>query len=395
MPIDTIFEAIKNLRREGIKTFLTLLGVVIGIMAIVSLASIGAGLSESVTAQFEELGSNTIFIIPSGMGVAKISLTQNDIRNVENIIGVKSVVPIYSTQAKMEFNGKKINVSVNAVEEDKSDLFGGTGYFEVGEGRNFSKNESSSILVGNKIGKDYFDKEINIRKQILINDVAFKVIGILEAQPASFGGAPNSSSVVYMSYEGFKKITDKTDATIIFASSQFKDETSDVAEKIKDYFDKKYGEESVTVSASEQLLDQINVMLGMITLFIMGIGAISLVVGGVGIMNAMLTSVLQRTKEIGTYKALGATSQKILAIFLIEAGLIGLIGGIIGIIFGYATASLIAYIGTESGFALNAIMTSDIIITSLLFSMTIGIVAGILPAIRAANLDPVEALRFE
>jgi putative ABC transport system permease protein len=136
-------------------------------------------------------------------------------------------------------------------------------------------------------------------------------------------------------------------------------------------------------------------MLGLITLVVAGIGGISLIVGGIGIMNSMVTAVLERTREIGLMKALGASNQRILIMFILEASFIGMIGGIIGILLGYGLSFIIAFIGTESGFTLFAAINPEITFGALAFSMIIGIISGLIPAIRAANLDPVVALRYE
>ncbi len=395
MPIDVISESIKNLRREGVRTFLTLLGVVIGIAAIVSMVSIGAGLGVAVEQQLDALGAETILVIPAGVQNIRTELTTNDIRNIEGISGVDNAVPIYSESAVMEFNGEKINVSISATDAKDAEIFDSTGYFDVAEGRNFERNESTAVLVGNEIANNYFEKKINVRKQILINGIEYKVIGILKAQPAAFGGGPDTGNSVYMSLDGFRRISDSETPGIIFVTATGKDTVQDTADEIKKLFEKKYGEGSVIVYTTDEILEQVNLLLGVITIFIVGIASISLIVGGIGIMNAMVTSVLERTKEIGLYKAIGAGNRKILAIFLLEAGFIGLLGGIIGILIGFGMANIIAIAGTSFGYALFAVINLEIIVGGLAFSMIIGMLSGFYPALRASRLDPVEALRYE
>ena len=333
MVSDVIIESLKNLRREGLRTFLTLIGVVIGIAAIVSMVSIGAGLGVAVESQLDALGAETILVIPAGIQNIRTTLTANDIRNIDGISGVDSVVPIYSESGVLEFNGEKINVSISATDAKDAEIFDSTGYFDVAEGRNFERNESTAILIGNEIAYNYFDKPINVRKQVTINGVEYKVIGILKSQPAAFGGGPDTGNTVFMPLDGLKRISDVENPGIIFVTATGKDVVEDTADAIKKLIEKKYGEGSIIVYTTEQILEQVNMLLGVITIFIMGIASISLIVGGIGIMNAMVTSVLERTKEIGLYKALGASNRKVLSIFLLEAGFIGLIGGIIGLFF--------------------------------------------------------------
>ncbi|MFA5763653.1 MAG: ABC transporter permease [archaeon] len=395
MVYDLISESSKNLRRAGIRTYLTLLGVIIGIAAIVSLLSIGTGLGVSVEQQLESLGGQTIFVIPGGIQNIRISLNENDISNLKNLSGVDSVVPIYTTSAVLEFNDEKINVSVSATDVKDAELFADTGFFDVSEGRDFANNESGAVLIGSNIANNYFEKKINVRKQVQINGEDFRVIGILKPQAQSFGGGPDTGGTVYMSLDAFKRISSNLKPGIIFVTAANKIEVNDVVDEIKNYFDKKYGEGSVNALSSEQILESVNSLLSIITLFIASLAGISLIVGGVGIMNAMITSVLERTKEIGLYKSLGASNNKILTIFILEAAFIGLIGGIIGTLIGFGLAELIAIIGTESGYALVAVKSVEIVALGLGFSVVVGIVSGFYPALRAARLDPVEALRYE
>jgi len=394
---DILENSIRNLRRAGTRTLLTLIGVIIGIAAIVSLLSIGQGLNVAVEKQFENLGTNTIFVIPgaSSMGYSPVKLTDNDISRIEAIRGVESAVPVYVSAAIMEYNGQKINVQVHSADGEKASIFENTGFLDVSEGRTLTKNDSSGIMIGDKIAKTYFDKEINIRKIVSINGEPFTVVGIMKPQAQSFGGGLDTGTAVFMSLEAFNKIASNIFPSVIFVKVDSGSDVSYAADEIKDMLDKKYGDDSIMVSSSEDLLDQVNVMLGLITLVVAGIGGISLIVGGIGIMNSMITAVLERTKEIGLMKALGAANQRILVMFILEAGFIGMIGGVIGMLLGYGLSLLISIIGTESGFALTAVINPEITLGALAFSMIIGIASGLLPAIRAANLDPVVALRYE
>ncbi|MDD3083685.1 MAG: ABC transporter permease, partial [Candidatus ainarchaeum sp.] len=299
MPYDLIRESTKNLRRSGIKTYLTLLGIIIGIAAIVSLVSIGSGLGVAVAQQLDQLGGKTILVIPGGMQNIRIQIDNKTISNFESIRNVESVIPIYSSSGVLEFNKEKINVSINAIGAEDIELFSNTGFFEIKEGRNFSKNESSSILIGNAIAENYFNRKIDLRKIVTINGEDFKVIGILAPQAQAFGGGPDTGNSIYMSLEAFKKISSNLNPTIIFVTATEKDFVEQVVEDLEEYLESNYGKKNVNVMSSDSILETVNSLLGIITIFIMGLAGISLVVGGIGIMNAMITSVLERTKEIG------------------------------------------------------------------------------------------------
>jgi len=392
-----LFEvAAKNLRKQGVRTYLTLIGIIIGIAAIVTLLSVGQGLNIAIEKQFEGLGSNTIFIIPGGQSTgARIELTDSDIKTIESVKGIESVVPIYSDSAVLEFNGERSNIQISAADAEKSTIFDETGFFDIKEGRMLSKTDNSGILVGETIAETYFTKEIKIRNRLTINGESYKVVGILNSGSQSVGGGgPATGTSVFMTEKGLQKISDKDSPGIIFAKTFSTNNVEETADNIKTELEKKYGEKSILVSSSQQLLEQVNSFLELITIFLTGIAAISLIVGAVGITNAMIASVLERTKEIGLLKSLGASNNKILSLFLIEAAFIGAIGGTIGIIIGFFLASIIAFIGEQAGFALVAVISPELAFGALAFSMIIGMASGFYPARRAAKLDPITALRY-
>jgi putative ABC transport system permease protein len=392
--------ALRNLRHQGVRSTLTLLGVIIGIASIVALISIGQGLQASTTEQFEKLGSNTIFVIPGSLSQqgmpSTISFSDTDIRRIESFANVKSVIPFFSTNSKLKYASQELSVSVMSFDPKKTQVLEESGYVELRDGRSPSEQDVFAVLVGGKLADDGFTRPIKVRSTVEINGKKFKVVGIMKPSASTLGGGgPDTGNGVFITQKAAELTYDNPQPIFMFVQTFTKDEATGIKDKIQRYFDKTYGEKSVTVSTSEQLLEQINQFLGIISTVLVVIAAISLIVGGIGIMNAMIMTVLERTKEIGTMKAIGATNHTILALFLMEAGLIGLVGGIIGSLFGYGIAQGAAAIAQGAGINLLAVATPELFVFVLLFSMLVGMISGAYPAIRAARMDPVEALRYE
>jgi len=396
---DIFAEAIKNLQRAGIRTFLTLIGIVIGIGAIVALLSVGAGVTQTFETQFESIGSNTIMVAPGDafnlQSSTSVKLTDVDVRNIKSLLTVKDVIREYGTPVAVEFNNETKSSLFFTVDDDGFSFFTDTDFLELAEGRWIEPGELSSIMISESMAENSFGREINLRKQLSINGENYKVVGLFKLSAAMAGMAGGGGGMIFTTIEGFERITSAENPIEMIVKTTSTEVAEETADEILEYFEDKYGKKSVTVLTMEQSIEQIGSMLGMLTIFIVGIAGISLVVGGIGIMNAMVTSVMERTKEIGLYKAIGASNNKILTIFLLEAAFIGLLGGIIGALFGLAGAQLITIIANASNFPIQSVIIPEIVIGALAFSMIVGMLSGVYPAMRAAKLDPVEALRYE
>ncbi|MDD5178389.1 MAG: ABC transporter permease [Candidatus Nanoarchaeia archaeon] len=389
---DYLTLAIKNIRHRSLRSWLTIIGIVIGIASIVALISVSQGLENAITVQFEQMGSNQIYVMGKmDTGFSNL-IDQEDADLIKSMPEIEWVSPYVMASGEVEYNNEKqffsyiLGMDTEVFEKSMTD----SGY-DTMEGRFLKKGESNSIIIGYKVSKDIFDKEIHVNNQIKIKDTKIKVIGVLEEI-----GNPQDDSQLYMPIEDVRELFDKpTELTMIQAKVKPGYDIETVAEKITDKLEKKKNEkESFSVSTPEQLLAQFGTILVLVQVILGGIASISLLVGGIGIMNSMYTAVLQRTREIGIMKSIGATNKSIAILFLIEGGLFGLVGGIVGIALGTLIAYIVKYAATLAGYSILLIKINvPLLIFVLLFSIGVGLISTWLPAKRAVKMKPVDALR--
>jgi putative ABC transport system permease protein len=401
---DYFFLAFKSFRKRGLRSWLTILGIFIGIAAVVSLISLGAGLKTAVMGQFGSLSIDTLTIqnkqtgfAPPGSAVVE-KLNDNDKKIIEDAQGVKIVIPRLLRVAQFEYNKASTFNYIVSLPDNKEKLL--IGYeamgFEIKEGKLLEEGEIGKILIGKNIaeGKD-FDKEIFVGKNLKINGKDFEVAGIL-------GTTMNFqlNNVVFMFEEDMNKLLGiEGEYDLIVAQVEDSDDLEEIAKRIEEKLrqdrKEKIGEESFSVETPLQAFSAVNTILNVINLIVVGIAMISLFVGGVGIANTMYTSVLERRKEIGVLKAIGAQNKDILGIFLIESGLLGLVGGIIGALIGLGAAIGISNIANSAlGENLFSVAISyPLLFGAIGFSFVVGVISGVLPALQASKLNVVEALR--
>jgi putative ABC transport system permease protein len=398
---DLLKEAFRSITANKLRSGLTILGIIIGITAVIAMLSIGEGAKRQLAQSIESLGSNMLTIFPgiiqpgrgivsAGRGTAQ-SLKMKDVEVIKKIEGVKVVSPEISRRFQIVSSaGKNTNSLVLGVTPDYLTVRNA----KIQIGKFFQENDLNRVAVlGPTVAEDLFGEEDPVGKTIRINKVNFKVIGVLE--PKGSLGFMNPDEVVLVPLLVMQKILTGSEYLSQIAVQA---ESSDLIEGLKEEITQALLKEhkvsadnpDFSVIASQEFLNTFNSLINTMTIFLASIAAISLVVGGIGIMNMMLTSVTERTKEIGLRKAIGAKKKEILMQFLIESVILTLIGGIFGIILG----SLIS-IGVSKFANITSEVSLYSIFLSLTFSSLVGIIFGYWPAKRAADLDPIVALRYE
>jgi len=401
---DLIREAQKSILSNKLRSGLTILGIVIGIASVISMISLGEGTQRMIQSNIESLGSNLLTIYPgiiraghgiisSGRGFAQ-SLKNEDIEVIKNIEGVLYVSP--EIQRRFQIiapNGKNTNSTVIGVLPDyfflrSLDLQNGSFFTEEQ-----NKNLNKVAILGATVKEDLFQENEAVGVTIRINKINFKVIGVL--QPKGGSSFANFDDMIFIPSLTMQKILTGSDyLSSIVLSAQDKNEVQELKQEITIRLAKKHNvdpqDPDFSIISQADILSTLNQITTTFTLFLAAIAGISLLVGGIGIMNMMLTTVTERTREIGIRKAVGAKRKDIIFQFLTEAIILTSLGGVIGIILGWVISQLISqFIGIHTYISLDSVFLACGV------SVLIGVIFGYYPAKKAANLNPIEALRYE
>ena len=413
--IDSMTIAIRSLFANKLRSSLTMLGIIIGVGAVITLMSVGRGAESTITEAFQALGTNAIYIQPKNPDAPGLSglsptfspatLTISDAEAVADIRSVLDTAPTNENFVEVVY-GKE---SVVAVIDGSTPGYLPIMNFTVANGEFISERNVAMrddvIVLGSKIADDLFGDKEPVGQKVKIKGKQFTVIGVLAPKGgAFFGFSMDDIAVVPITTFQTRLFTQKTasgeDAVQSIAVQVASAEAiEDVIQEINDILRKRHRlaaneKNDFAVYTQEQALGLVQQVTGIFTVVLGAIASISLVVGSIGIMNIMLVSVTERTREIGIRKAVGAKRRDILLQFLLEAATLSLTGGAIGIAGGWLASKAISTI-EAGGITLNAVVSPDIVILAVSVSIGIGLVAGVYPAMRAARLNPIDALRYE
>lgn len=400
--LDALEQVTLSFGSNKFKTLMSSLGIIIGVIAIVVMLSVGQGLQEGVGKAFGGMNLDVITVFPGGSGFEggkfvykkPAEFDDKDVHALENTVGVKMVSPRNGGGMLAKFRNEERSISITAVSATHEPELSGS----IDKGRFVMESDRSAIVIGNDIADKMFKMTLNPGMRMTLtnknNDISkdFTIVGVLKEkeQMSAFGG--NTNMEIFTTHQALKELLDvkKYSYSSILIKVEDQDRIEATAEKVEDSLLRLHKDEGYTVFMMKSILEGIGELLTMIKYGLGGIGAISLVVGGIGIVNVMMLTVNERIKEIGVLKAVGATRGNIQLIFMLESGLLGIVSGLIGITIGAGISILISTLGD---FPMAVTWTSLAI--GLVFGVITTTVAGVYPANRAARLDPVEALRAE
>jgi putative ABC transport system permease protein len=406
--------AVNILLHSKLRSWLTIIGIVIGVAAIVAIVSIGEGAQANVQARLGGLGADLITVSPGfqrasggfrnfggGGGSGTIptkNLTDKDLQVIKSVNGVAFVDGIISKRADVYYLAEKASLSVMGVSDPLA--LKNIMTTALDSGRYLNSGDTNVVIIGNSIALKTYKQPLAINRDLMINGKPFKIVGILAAS----GGIGGEDNRIYMPIEPARDVLNVSrnyydsisiKATDLEMVDSAVNETQTKLTFSRGLMGKKL---DFSVTSSKQTQAQIQSVTQTFTIFLAAIAAVSLIVGAVGIANTMFTSVLEKTKEIGVMKAIGARNSDIMVVFLMNSGLVGFVGGAIGISIGAAVSSALPsllgrVLGT--GVSVTTVIPTSLLVEAMLVSIGIGMIAGAIPAYRASKLKPVDALRYE
>jgi putative ABC transport system permease protein len=407
--LESVRIALRSLSANKLRSALTMLGIIIGVMAVIAMLSIGRGAQAAITNQINSIGTNLLFVRPGatqqgGVRTAEGSaatLTLEDAQALQGLPDIVGVAPEVDSFGQVAYLGNNDNARILGVTPDYLDTLNAN----IADGDFVTSANvtarSAIVVLGAQIAQDMFSSGEPVGQSVRINGQSFRVVGVMQSKGGT--GFLNADTQVFVpittamsrlsrggQFRGGNSVSD-INVKITDTSVQ-----NDVLQEISQTLDQRHHvvQDDFSIQSQQDILNTANQVTGILTIFLGGVAAISLIVGGIGIMNIMLVSVTERTREIGIRKAIGARKRDILTQFLTEATILSVTGGIIGILMGALIARLISgvQLGTTT---LTTVVDPDSVFLAVIFSVGVGLFFGSYPANRAAGLHPIDALRYE
>ena len=392
-----------SLVANKLRSILTMLGIIIGVAAVIALVSIGNGVKQDIQNSISSLGSNLLMVMPGAPRTPGVrpsagsmkSLKVSDYEAISKLDGVKAASPMTSGSYVVIYQNKNWTTTVSGVNSNYMDVNNWT----MKSGRFFSdknvQNRERVAVIGQTVVKNLFGDEDPVGAEIRVKNIPFRIIGVLNSKGSGSMGNDQDDMVLIPYTTAMERVEGVDYLRMIYVVGKDENGIDRLQSDIENLLRVRHGIKDTNlddfnIQNMNSIMETMEETTGTLTLFLGAVAAISLVVGGIGIMNIMLVSVTERTREIGVRKALGATYNVIVTQFLIEAVVISLMGGLIGIVLGIGASKMIS---VSSG--MSTVISIPTIVLSFAFSMAIGLVFGIYPARKAAKLNPIDALHYE
>jgi putative ABC transport system permease protein len=394
---DKIRMAYRSIRERRTRSILTILGIAVGIAAIVSLVSVGYGMEEAITGELTSF-ADLISVVPGQLSgatyVEQGSFTDRDLKDLQRISGIKDITAMTFDAAEVEFRNKRTPIYIFG--GDSMEL--GTFYVDpVGlkEGRWLRENDYKACVIGDRVANDFFDDPVRVNDKLIINGEKFVVIGVFNKASTLYSADVDPH--IFLTLRAAKDVLQTADVKYIMVRVYNIDEAEEIADEVVETINDNHGlEDFATAITMGSALEQIGSVFGILRGVLVGIAAIALVVASIGIMNTMLMSVMERTHEIGVMKAIGAKSSDVLSLFLLESGILSIVGGVIGCVIGVLLARVISLVASSAlGIEFAAGVRVMVLLAGMTVAISVGMLSGFYPARKASQMSPVEAVRYE